>query len=930
MLLRLSRTAQANANGHCRACLASPSWRPIVTPLTTSQQPLRGHERSYGGRTVSERDFVDVIETNDRTDETTDEIMSHARKGTTVTRTAAGDLRAGGSSRAWLDRRLNRVTSSVPCVTEPGQEPEGQWSMDDDNEGVARAIEAICVPQALLKNSERTLQHREMHLDSLHAVYFRTKRLVSSAVELGQVIEAQHNEEENHVKSVRENGKLSSDSDIRPEKAEDFVYDPKGLPIHETDIQQLDADNIQEELLHHGPYRGPRKDMHVNQNRQRINALVDALMKQAVTERFRGKLDPIRRAIESLDGPWTALEMLRQEGYPKYQSTRIDPIAAAEGIKKINDHARMVFARWEQAIIEEKAHGRASRKKDEDSGLTTAMLYKICFNLLTQVYEPEVHTFNTLILGFTMVGEHRLARIVMDSFLRSKMMPTKATVVIILHHYYASNDILGFYHWVRRMIGLDSMGVGIRRVRLSTTEDDGETFLSWAERENVALRGEWLVTRSWLDASEMEALLKGLIYFGQAQHAAQILSMSLKRGHAIQTTTFIDLLALIGSRLDHDAASLLVRGLCANAGDLISLLLEDDDSVCPALLVTQLRRVLELYAVRLSMVMGTDKHNWAKSPVDFEEGVALQHRRDVYVNTARLLTTERPRHPNDVYQFLPGLSTIVMALRIKEISQYLNQVDGDLEEIRSRINRAKQRIDETRKKPGSSLAPKIQAWWRQRFPPTLEAPPMGMAFHKHQQMQKIGERWRAMSRLHILAEQVDLVIENVAGCIQTFSQMPFVPSELKDAMYLSMPSVSVDSCVKLAHKHHNAEWVAAAQEHRKINAPFYKAALRRGRWSRQDVKRLQVEAKIAIQASLRLSYKVKATMARSLPPNADNLLLDAYGTWRRVPIEKLAQYYMGDFNEPPPRAEDKETRLVMPVANYWNRRTYPFHYLPGT
>ncbi|KAI6311628.1 hypothetical protein MCOR30_010800 [Pyricularia oryzae] len=922
MLLRLSRIAQANASGHCRACLTSPSWCPTVTPWTTSRQPLRNHHRPFGGGPVSENYFIDTNEEDNQADEPTDEIMSKVGKGSTVTRTAAGPLKAGGPSRAWLDRRLNRIKSSLPCMTEPGQDPEGQWSMDEDNEGVARAIEAICVPQTLLKNSERTLPHREAHLDSLYDVYFETKRLSSSAVELAHVAEAQHNEEENHVKSVRDKSKHSNDLASRPEEADNVVYDPRGSPIHETEMQQLDDDNIQEELLHYGPYRGPRKDIHSEHNRHRIDTLVDDLMKHAVTERFRGKLEPIRRAIESLDGPWTALDMLRQEGYPKYQSARVDPVAAAEGIKKINDHARMVFAGWGQA--------RVDMKNNKAPALTTTMLYKICFNLLTQVYEPEVHTFNTLILGLTMVGEHRLARIVVQSFLGAKMIPTKTTIVILLHHYYASNDILGFYHWVRRMVGLDSMGVGIRRVLLSTTEDNGESFLSWAERENVALRGEWLVTRSWLDAGEMQALLKGLISFGQGQHAAQILSMSLKRGHAIQTTTFIDLLALIGTRLDHDAASLLVRGLCANAGDLTSLLLEQDDSVCPPLLTTQLRHVLELYAVRLSIEMRRDKNEWARSPVDCEDKHALQHRRNVYASTVRLLMTERPRHKHEVDTFFPGLSAIVMALRIQEMSQYLNQLDGDLKEMDLVIKRAEQRIiKDNEEKRGAFLAPRIQKWLHHRFQPAQEDPPMSIAVDKYQRVLKIRERRRAMSRLHILTEQVDLLTEDVAECIRTFTQMTFVPPELKDDIYLSIRSVSVDSCVKLAHRHYNSDWVVAAREHKKINTRFYEAALRRGKWLRRDVKRLKVEANIAIQASLRLSYKIKTTMARSLPPGAERLVLNAYGTWRRVPIEKLAQYCIGAFDEPPPRAEDTETRLVRPVAKYWNRRTYPFHYLPS-
>ncbi|TLS25394.1 hypothetical protein PpBr36_07197 [Pyricularia pennisetigena] len=930
MLLRLSRTAQANARGHCRACLTLPSWCPIVTPWTISRQPLRRHQRSFGGGPVGEDEFFDITEKEAQIDETMDEITSIPRNGTTVPRTAVGELKAGGPRRAWLDRRIYRITSSLPCITEPGKDPEGPWSMDNDNEGVASAIEAICVPQKLLKDSERTLPQREAHLNSIRAIYFATNRLDSSAIDLGQIAEAQHDEEKTHVKSVQESGKLSNGSESRREEAEDVVYDPRGSPLHETDIQQLDAANIQEELLHHGPYRGPRKDVHVEQNRERINELVDALMTQAVTERFRGELKPIRRALESLDGPCTALEMLRKEGYPRYQSAKTDPVAAAEGIKKINDHARMVFAQWERAIIQEKSQRRPYRKTNEGSALTTTMLYKICFNLLTQVYEPEVHTFNTLMLGFTMVGEHRLARIVMESFLRTKMMPTKATIAIILHHYYASNDILGFYHWVRRMIGLDVKGVGIRRVQLSEIGDDDKTFLSWAQQKNVALRGGWLVTRSWLEANEMEALLKGLIYFGQAQHAAQILSISLKRGHAVQTSTFIDLLALIGSRLDHDAASLLVRGLCANSRDLTSLLLEEDGSARSKILVTQLRRVFAIYAARLHMPMATDKFNWAKLPADWEDKDALQHRHDVYVKTALLLSADYPRRTSEVDGLFPGLSTIVIALRIKEISVYLCQLDRDLKNVELKIKQAVQRIHDATRQRDISLAPKLKAWWRQRFLFSPEERTIKMTVHRYKRLLNRRRMYRGMARLHILTEQIDILTWGVAECIDTFSQMPFVPSELKDAMYLSLASVSIDSCVKLAYRHYNWEWAAAAQGHKKINAPFYEAALQRGKWSWEDIKRLNVEANIAMKASLYLSYEIKATMARLLPPNFEKLLLDAYGTWRRVPIEELVQYCTGIVNKSLPRAEDKETRLVRPVVDYWSRKTNPYHYLPST
>lgn len=933
MLLRLSRTAQASANGRYRACLAPASCRSIA---------LRRWFADSSAFRDCNRDNLE-----DDTDDI-ENISNGPTYGVTTTRTSAGILTTGGPRRAWLGRRFNRITPSLPCKDQGSRDPEEEWFMEENQDGVARAIEAICVPQSRLKDHERAFELREAHLDSMHAIY-NSDRLVSRAGNISRVAQSQQDEETAHVAFVREGGaQQSSVPDDPPEETRNLAYDPRGMPIFEVDIRQLESDNRLEEELRLGPYRGTTKDIHRIRKRERMVAMVDDLMKQAAIERYRGEIEPIRLAMESLDGPWTALDMLKGEGYPRYESDDADPVAAVEGIMKANNHFRLLFARWERSKWEEEAaaKGKTLNTSQAALSLTTTMVYKMCFNILAQPYAPDVHTYNTIILGLMTVGEHRLARIVADNFLKDKVRPTKSSVVILLHHYYSSNDILSFYHWVRCMVGLDTRGVRLRNVNFAILEDQGGTFTGWVMRENVAVHKGWLVLRSWLDAGEMEALLRGLIFFGQAQHAAQILSVSLKCGYPIQTSTLIDLLSLVASRLDHDAASLLVRGLCANADDLISLLLDDDDSVCPHVLAPQLRRVLDIYAVRLSVDMGTLKHSWWKSPTESEDMQSQQKFRFLHLKASRLLTTEYPgRASKASQQLLPGLADIAIALWIKETSLYLKKVDSALKKAQSQLAYITDWVNKAwegkNRKSKASLAPKIRAWLVQSFAPEAEVPVMRMPLEVYiHSSQKRRQRRRAMTELHILSEQVEILTGAIADSMTAFGESSAIRPEIRDAFFVKIPSISVDACVKMVYRHYGRNWVAAAKGQRSANAASYEVISRRRRrfgqcrWSPLERKRLRVEARVAIQASLHLSYLVKSEMGRLISPNACDSLLSTYGTWRRVPIGHLADLVACSFNDLADfeklfsvAASARDTRLVQPVTQSWSPKTNPFHYL---
>ena len=61
---------------------------------------------------------------------------------------------------------------------------------------------------------------------------------------------------------------------------------------------------------------------------------------------------------------------------------------------------------------------------------------KICYNLLVSDVPPGIRNYNSLILGFSELNEHNLARAVVDSFLfKSQLKPTRATMLCLLQHY---------------------------------------------------------------------------------------------------------------------------------------------------------------------------------------------------------------------------------------------------------------------------------------------------------------------------------------------------------------------------------------------------------------------------------------------------------------------------------------------------------------
>ena len=67
---------------------------------------------------------------------------------------------------------------------------------------------------------------------------------------------------------------------------------------------------------------------------------------------------------------------------------------------------------------------------------------------------PGIQTINVLIHGFTQVGEHTLARTVVEYLLRgTQLRPTTLTWICLLNHYAASQDLIGFHRVPTRHTG---------------------------------------------------------------------------------------------------------------------------------------------------------------------------------------------------------------------------------------------------------------------------------------------------------------------------------------------------------------------------------------------------------------------------------------------------------------------------------------------
>ena len=116
---------------------------------------------------------------------------------------------------------------------------------------------------------------------------------------------------------------------------------------------------------------------------------------------------------------------------------------------------------------------------------TPSLLAKVAYNLSLTSAPPNVHTYNTLLLGFSKAQQPALTYSLIRSLRETHVRPNEITNTAILNHYTAQDDAKGFVRWMELMRGkngglalarpdifINEAGVGRLRYKEGFSEED--------------------------------------------------------------------------------------------------------------------------------------------------------------------------------------------------------------------------------------------------------------------------------------------------------------------------------------------------------------------------------------------------------------------------------------------------------------------------
>ena len=235
--------------------------------------------------------------------------------------------------------------------------------------------------------------------------------------------------------------------------------------------------------------------------------------------------------------------------YPSYENPLADSGGAAEARALLSDSFRRIF----------------DKTADVDE-----VVGKICHNLLLSRTPPNIHNYNALIAGFNRIQRPDLAQSVVDSYMADTRWPaTQQTMVCLLNHAVAANDIEQFRNVVRRMRGVAEDGLHFRIV--SKTDIFNSHGLLWAEVHCASRKHAW-VERAKRGNDVFNALIQGWLHFGQVGTASMSFVACLREGRFVSADTIQDFLSQTHSSLDQRSARKLLKGLAKNFENFAALM----------------------------------------------------------------------------------------------------------------------------------------------------------------------------------------------------------------------------------------------------------------------------------------------------------------------------------------------------------------------
>ncbi|ETS77476.1 hypothetical protein PFICI_11350 [Pestalotiopsis fici W106-1] len=311
------------------------------------------------------------------------------------------------------------------------------------------------------------------------------------------------------------------------------------FPRHEVNWEQVEAAISAEEKSDNW-IRLPANENQLEKTTKTVEQLVQTLLWQARSTSSAGQsADQTSTGDEFLD---QAEDLLGE--YPMYRNPHVEPEASRTARFDLSENFRTLFSK--------------NPNVKEAVG-------KICFNLLASPAPPNLHNFMTLIAGFHRVQRPDLAGAVIDSYLMSTDWPaTQQTVVCLLSHAIATNDVELFREIVLRMRGYIGDGMHIRRLFQRPSDEIANTKVDHWRLKDFVIRKFTYISRFDRRHEVFDTLTRGWLHFNQVQAASRSFIGALCSENLPSVDTIHELLKTSLESLNQTNARYLVKKLLSH------------------------------------------------------------------------------------------------------------------------------------------------------------------------------------------------------------------------------------------------------------------------------------------------------------------------------------------------------------------------------
>lgn len=337
----------------------------------------------------------------------------------------------------------------------------------------------------------------------------------------------------------------------------DVTRNPSGRSTwmqDQIDWVRVEATIVAEENDPRFALREPRSSTQLEMTTNTIVQLINRLIGQSQVRRS----DVVGQSDEETGNPLTKAEenILKELDsirtglhYPSYAHPLSDPTKSRNTRSLLSESVRRIF-------------NRASS--------STEAVGNICYNLLTSSFPPTIHTYNALIAGFNRIQRSDLAQIVVDSYIHDTAWPaTQQTMVCLLNHYRAKDDLRGLRNIIARMRGVKDTGLHFSIV--SKDSIYSKEWLAWAS-EHCASRKHAFVERAQRGSDVFDAIIRGWLHHGDLSAASMIFIACIRNGSLIPIQTLQKLLTACLAAVDHSTARHMVRGIVKNLRNFVVML----------------------------------------------------------------------------------------------------------------------------------------------------------------------------------------------------------------------------------------------------------------------------------------------------------------------------------------------------------------------